>query len=158
MDYMLTDTIIPIDDVCSICLLDIEQDTTDIKYVECCKNKFHNNCYTEWINTKPTCPLCRSVHVLPILDNGKLPLLPILISSRISPINSQNTETIITITTTTTSTDINIQNEETDINQTCTEIICGIQIFKKYRKTIMFTSCVLIATGFLFGIITNGHL
>ena len=43
------DTIIIINDICSICLIDIEENTATIKQVTCCKNKFHIKCYNDWI-------------------------------------------------------------------------------------------------------------
>lgn len=42
---------------CSICLSEYMQDE---EVVECaCKHIFHNECITEWLHTKQTCPLCR---------------------------------------------------------------------------------------------------
>jgi hypothetical protein len=44
-------------DECPICLLqnDLETITT-----ECCKNKFHKECYNKCMEYKKECPLCRT--------------------------------------------------------------------------------------------------
>ena len=58
-------------DECPICLLqnDLETITT-----ECCKNKFHKECYDKCMEYKKECPLCRTPqkvdHIITITEEG----------------------------------------------------------------------------------------
>jgi hypothetical protein len=50
-----------IQDVCSVCLEEINDVIKDsLKVTECCGKYFHITCYDQWMNVNPVCPLCRS--------------------------------------------------------------------------------------------------
>ena len=42
---------------CGVCLEDIHGD--DVSYTTVCEHKFHNQCITQWLLSKSTCPCCR---------------------------------------------------------------------------------------------------
>lgn len=52
--------------ICSICMNNINPTSTNVDNCLSCKNIFHFDCMSQWINTRldlnqnPTCPLCRS--------------------------------------------------------------------------------------------------
>ena len=48
---------------CSICYNTHEPKLFDICSVRCCKQQFHWNCLSEWLNRSQTrsCPMCRKI-------------------------------------------------------------------------------------------------
>lgn len=46
------------DDVCCICLEDIKK--SKLLTMTGCQHKFHIKCVKEWLEQRPTCPLCNS--------------------------------------------------------------------------------------------------
>ena len=51
---------------CTICLLDYTEKTK--KVTECC-HTFHRECLDRWLETKPSCPLCRTILVNSAADD-----------------------------------------------------------------------------------------
>lgn len=49
---------VPLEDECSICLLQFEVNE-DILVYPCCKHRYHQECINIWMETRMTCPLCR---------------------------------------------------------------------------------------------------
>lgn len=49
-----------IDEICSICLMDITDVTTPPESCKVCNQLYHNNCICNWIKNNDTCPYCRS--------------------------------------------------------------------------------------------------
>ena len=58
-------------DECPICLL---QNDLDVITTDCCKNKFHKECYNKCMEYKKECPLCRTPqkvdHIITITEEG----------------------------------------------------------------------------------------
>ena len=51
-------------DPCPICMADYVPN--DLVVITACGHKAHKHCLLEWMNTKPTCPLCR----VPVIENA----------------------------------------------------------------------------------------
>lgn len=68
-----SDTVIYIDDICSICLVEI--DSYSKHTAICCKNNFHKECYYKWVHESYSCPLCRKE------VEQKEPIMPNILAS-----------------------------------------------------------------------------
>ena len=165
-------------ETCSICLLDIDPYTDSyniIKQVTCCKNKFHSECYTDWILRNPTCPLCRCIDVKYVINRNKLHdqrQNPLIIDNRIHPYiinnireNTQThthtpTQTVITITNEDTNENTNNINTADDDreNNSCFSNLCYCNCIVKYRRQIMVITCIFLMFGtFVYCIVANGR-
>ncbi len=49
---------------CTICLTDIKKDNKTLE----CEHNYHKQCIDEWISKSNTCPLCREIIMIPVLN------------------------------------------------------------------------------------------
>ena len=65
MDIELSDDTKSINSInsCPVCLIDLNDDT--IKTLEC-NHAFHEKCISIWLDSNPTCPICRKINVINI--------------------------------------------------------------------------------------------
>ena len=120
------------EDICSICLVEFDNQCSDTIIVPCCKNKFHNICYNSWIINNPTCPLCRNIDI-PILITKSInhnSHIQYILPSQVYPndyninnINNNNDEIVI------------INSDETNIS------ICRFNY--RIRICLMIIACII---------------